>query len=543
MRNRLFIILVAVSVTVGCNVPDNSATAQSMKVTPERLGNPFLNKPVYSRNVWDLTVFDGKLWLGHGDSAANTGSRKDVNGQRLGTVVWHYTLDGGFATTPVDGARSALGGVDEEQVDRFVITGGKMYIPGHDPISSDDWSRGNYYVYDADAGRFAKRRELPDGVHAYDMIEVDGNLYAALGSAVKARKGQINLQGLGHLAVVRPQGQARWKTAGFGGNTDTYVQSGNVSNVARDQTGKPLLMQTRMRAYELFMFGDEVYLAEASKGFADNDEFEGIDLATFQPTTLNNRSAFQVEGGSARFSKLDRDTMTFKPTDLSINDIYPNAARRDTIRHITGFQDPANPSLANTIFKETEAARGDDWPFSGLDFPLDGSALGHRPLRPTEFAGKLVYIGGISNNDHQYITDSAYVATPGFAEVNAVPLTPSVVGNTVLPWDLEVVGDTLYLLASERLGKDNYRVSLWSTEDAEAWTEVAWFKTSTFARSLAYYNGAFYFGLGSLAGDVSPATGDILRLNATVIPEPGSLALLGLGAVALLRSGPRRECR
>jgi hypothetical protein len=136
-------------------------------VTPslELIGNPFTEKPAYARNVWDMQFFEGKLYLGHGNS-----SNEAPNPNAGPIPVW--TLDVASKTFSHDFT------VDEEQIDRFRIFDDKLYIPGHDP--KEGWELGNYYVLEPDG--WQKHRVIPHGIHIYDLLRFKGQWFAALGT-------------------------------------------------------------------------------------------------------------------------------------------------------------------------------------------------------------------------------------------------------------------------------------------------------------------------------------------------------------------------
>jgi hypothetical protein len=127
----------------------------------ERLGNPFTVASPYARNVWDMQLFRGRIYLGHGDSIDNWGP----------IPIW--SLD------PAGGRLAAEFTADEEQVDVFRVLGGSLYVPGHDP--RDDWTFGN--LYRLDGAGWVKLRTIPHGLHAFDVALHDGKLVAALGTA------------------------------------------------------------------------------------------------------------------------------------------------------------------------------------------------------------------------------------------------------------------------------------------------------------------------------------------------------------------------
>ena len=136
----------------------------------EDLGNPFFpgrTDRTYSRNVWDITAFDGRLWFGHGNSS-------NINVERnAGPVpLITYTPGSGFDDEGI---------ILEEQIDSFRVLDGQLVIPGHDPRGGT--GQGSWYRLEG--GEVVRRTNIPNvrTNHTYDLIERNGNLYAALGSA------------------------------------------------------------------------------------------------------------------------------------------------------------------------------------------------------------------------------------------------------------------------------------------------------------------------------------------------------------------------
>ena len=119
----------------------------------------------YARNVWDLQVWDGRLYVGSGNSS-NVGPA--VNAGPVPIVAMDLA-SGAFEKEFV---------VDDEQVDRFRIIDGKLHVPGHDP--RDPWELGNFYR--RDGRRWTKVRTIPLGIHAYDMLGFQGEIFVAEGT-------------------------------------------------------------------------------------------------------------------------------------------------------------------------------------------------------------------------------------------------------------------------------------------------------------------------------------------------------------------------
>jgi hypothetical protein len=146
------------------------ACSSTVPVTEiEFLGNPSKERygedRVYARNVWDMQAFGGKLYLGHGNSN-NTGPAPNA-----GPVdVWSYD--------PTTHRFTSEYVVNEEQIASFRAAGSDLLIPGHDPRES--WDRGNFYR--KRSGRWLKYRTIPGGVHTFDILPFQDQLFAALGT-------------------------------------------------------------------------------------------------------------------------------------------------------------------------------------------------------------------------------------------------------------------------------------------------------------------------------------------------------------------------
>lgn len=136
----------------------------------ELLGNPYIDlyktgEKIYARNIWDMQVFDGKLFIGAGNSnnlhpAPNAGR------------VPVYSYD------PKNNKFSNEYTVAEEQIDRFRVIGDKLYIPGHD--ATQKWDFGNFYTR-TKQGEWAKYRTIPKALHVYDIVSFKNELFVALG--------------------------------------------------------------------------------------------------------------------------------------------------------------------------------------------------------------------------------------------------------------------------------------------------------------------------------------------------------------------------
>ncbi len=111
------IFLTALVLTVtGCF----SSPSQS-SVSVEKLGNPLLQDGKTDRalNVWDLQVFEGKIYLGGGSTITNAGP---IN-------VWAYDPSSQEFVKEYT--------VDEEAIEHYRVFDNELYIPAADPTQGD----------------------------------------------------------------------------------------------------------------------------------------------------------------------------------------------------------------------------------------------------------------------------------------------------------------------------------------------------------------------------------------------------------------------
>ncbi len=136
----------------------------------EILGNPYsrLYKSggkIYARNIWDMQVFGGKIFIGAGNSN-NIGPAPNAGRVPV------------FSFDPKTNAFTHEYTVAEEQIDRFRVIGDTLYIPGHD--ATQKWDFGNFYTR-TKAGEWTKYRTIPNALHVYDIALHHHTLFAALG--------------------------------------------------------------------------------------------------------------------------------------------------------------------------------------------------------------------------------------------------------------------------------------------------------------------------------------------------------------------------
>ncbi len=134
----------------------------------ESLGNPFKSifpNDIYARNVWDMQVFQNKIYLGAGNSS-NIGPSPNAGPVPV------------ISLNPKDEKFSNEYIVDEEQIDRFHVFNNILFIPGHD--ATESWNFENFYTYNNK--QWNKQRNIKKGLHNYAMELYNGQLFSALGT-------------------------------------------------------------------------------------------------------------------------------------------------------------------------------------------------------------------------------------------------------------------------------------------------------------------------------------------------------------------------
>ena len=116
------------------------------------------------RTPWDLALFDGRLYVGLGNSS-NQGPSANAGPVPLFAYDLKERRWRQEATLP------------EEQISRFLVDGQQLWIAGEDPRGS--WRWGNLYRNKAFGQLWWQQRNLPGFVHAHDLAVYQGRLVVA----------------------------------------------------------------------------------------------------------------------------------------------------------------------------------------------------------------------------------------------------------------------------------------------------------------------------------------------------------------------------
>jgi hypothetical protein len=161
------------------------------------LGNPFLDKSVYGRNVWDMQLFNGRIYMGHGDTNSNVGP----------VPIWSYNPSSQSFTNEYT--------APEEQVGPFRIINGQLYAPGND--ARENWDLGSFYRLDHNG--WVQKRTIPNALHVYDIALHNGILFAAISTDSTAKS-------VPKVMMSRDMGQTWTAATTEGGRCHNFFQLG-----------------------------------------------------------------------------------------------------------------------------------------------------------------------------------------------------------------------------------------------------------------------------------------------------------------------------
>ena len=122
-----------------------------------------ITQSTYARNVWDMKLHAGRVFIGSGNSA-NTGPSPNAGPAQ----VWEID--------PATGTSQFSYQIGGEQADLFRVFGdGCLYVPDHDPPGTSSY---NCYYKRNLSGVWNNGGWVQDEVHVYDMAEFDGKMFA-----------------------------------------------------------------------------------------------------------------------------------------------------------------------------------------------------------------------------------------------------------------------------------------------------------------------------------------------------------------------------
>ena len=133
-------------------------------------------KDNFARSVWDMQLYNGRVYFGCGDSVFNRGP----------IVIWSFTTDGDPDKVKFICEFKAC----QESVEVFRVFGDKMYVPGindsrgmeTNPAIETTFEPDSASVYVKSGDKWHRYNTIRYGAHIFDVAEFQGKLYA-VGSA------------------------------------------------------------------------------------------------------------------------------------------------------------------------------------------------------------------------------------------------------------------------------------------------------------------------------------------------------------------------
>lgn len=309
-----------------------------------------------ARFAWDIKIWEGKIYRGAGDYDKNSGSTLiltyDIAKQRWGIT--------GYAS--------------DEAIHGFEEIGGTLYAPGID--ATGGWDLGNFYVLEK--GKWKQVRNLPNGVHNFDMIEHEGRIFAGLGTET-----------LGNTVAVSEDGGKTFQFAPLYKDGKPYTPAGAKSSrtyeFVKYNGHVYALVYLHMGfggVYEVFRYEDGKmhYMANGVKLLGSY-----ISRKYFGGEFEFNGACYIASGGLTVVTDFS-DPENWKKIPMPGEEIVADALLRDGVIYTLAFLRNKNPttqvvnSYKTVIYKSTTGQEGSfeevlsfEYPATPLSFDYDGT--------------------------------------------------------------------------------------------------------------------------------------------------------------------------
>ena len=281
--------------------------AGGSQTEPEWLGNPLREDGHKGRalNVWDLQVFDGKVYLAGGSTVSNSGPMKV------------------FAYNPQNQKFDQEYVVEEEAIEHFRVFGDRLYIPAADPTKGD-----LHKFYRREAGKWRRYdSEQIKLAHVRDLIETDTGEILLVGNSRQLNKSDVR-----GAAIAIP------------GKNGLEIKPAGVENI---------ISQGRVIAdfnwfFSTFRYNNRIFATNTLLRDADN--FEGA-IAEYNPTSKSFVLNFQLRNdefipteiiGSKDMQGIKVIYRPWNPVEFQNYLVYP-------VRSYSIFTDNYKKAYMNTI--------------------------------------------------------------------------------------------------------------------------------------------------------------------------------------------------
>ncbi|NLB65760.1 MAG: hypothetical protein GX803_04750 [Lentisphaerae bacterium] len=209
-----------------------------------KIGNPLLAKfpaggNARPRSIWDLQVFDDKLYLAHGDYWSDAGP----------IDVWTYTGDGTNFVKEYT--------VQEEMIWDFFVQGDWLFIPGVDTEENGPNLESAYMKRAGATNAWVKKTILHGARHSYDVALFQDRLFASVTLTNKTGRTMVSSNMGDSWSVLTHQYSALIPFDDFlflQGGTNYVYDGTKLTKVTPDVKFGQLAMARRARAEETLVY-------------------------------------------------------------------------------------------------------------------------------------------------------------------------------------------------------------------------------------------------------------------------------------------------
>lgn len=316
--------LICVLLSVFCLLPAVPGHAGSQELAAQggilqSLGSPLKDKfpagmgSVYARSVWDMTVFDGRIYIGCGNYLDGAGY---FNGKTIPIMSYD----------PYAGAWQAEADLPDDQLSRFHTTQDALLIPGACPLNGGE--KGSFYRLNSQGWQTVARVTAAKNTFDLQQQERTGFLFAGIGTN----------PGIPASVSLSTNGGKNFRMIYFK-KQDTLINVNHFTALGQYD-------ENYARSYNVFEYGGEIY----ATWWCAAPEIDALygGLYRYNP----NARVFEYVGQAPERYRSDlylyaRD-LVFKETLVALNDeIYIFSDDLQSFRTFTGFE--GNASDAEVI--------------------------------------------------------------------------------------------------------------------------------------------------------------------------------------------------
>lgn len=357
------------SICKSVNIDADEAVVEMGVVTNFKSGNP-------ANYVWDVHIFDGKVYRGAGDYDKNAGDTQFVAFD-LATRTW-----------------KKMEIADDMAIHTFVEINGKLYAPGIDSTDSDGWAWGNYYVLEN--GKWVKTRNIPNGIHCFDMIGFDNKLFVAMGGNNEQQMIAVSSDGgktFSHLPIYRgsnPLNPSGYDPKWFRGY-DFVEYKGNLY----------ALLTYRLTSNGIY--AKDIYRYDGDKMvYVGRDNFSGRVGRNYWQAAFEWKDTCYI-AAKGLFAITDFSSTTKPAIAMPGGEIVSDAILHNDTMYTLGYTENTDGSYQVVIYKSTTGAAGSftqvaSFKYEGIpySFDFDGSyfyvGIGQPSANDTSKAGMLLRV-------------------------------------------------------------------------------------------------------------------------------------------------------